>query len=143
MSVTVKLNPRKKWEGLAWQRFLETAEKAGSERKLNLLLDSVLSASEKRLIVRRLAVMALIGQGRTYREIGRRLWLSPSTVSAIKRGMRGRSPYRSRRESDREARKKKRGAEGKPVSAHPMIEYWLNMPTISGKGRWKFLDHLR
>ncbi|MFH1162307.1 MAG: Trp family transcriptional regulator [Candidatus Jorgensenbacteria bacterium] len=140
MSATAKLQPRKKWEGLAWQKFLETAERASSDRKLNLLLDSVLSASEKRLMVRRLAIMALIGQGKTYREIGRRLWLSPSTVSAIKKGMGGHSLYRSRRESDKEARKRKRGAEKKPVTVHPVLEYWLNMPPISGKGRWKFLD---
>lgn len=58
-------------------KFLEELQRVNSEKQFKELLESVLSAKEKNLIINRLIAAALIKENKTYREIGEILWLSP------------------------------------------------------------------
>ena len=84
---------RKEWEEFAWSSFLKKLLIINQEKQLKELLESVLSAKEKKLIINRLIAAALINKGKTYREIGEILWLSPNTISAIKKGLLKKSFY--------------------------------------------------
>ncbi|MEK7212530.1 MAG: Trp family transcriptional regulator [Patescibacteria group bacterium] len=136
-----KFKSRKEWEGALWQKFLEDIRKTES-RKTAIFLDSILSENEKGLISRRLAAMALIKTGKTYREVGEILWISPSTISAIKKSASDRLNYKSSRyyagQSKNEKRKNMKG-----LPAETIFDYWLNLPFPKkvGRGRWNFLNH--
>lgn len=88
---------RKEWKEFAWLSFLKEFQKVNSKKQFKELLESVLSAKEKDLIINRLIAAALISKNKTYREIGEILWLSPNTISAIKQGLLKKSLYRGYR----------------------------------------------
>ncbi len=84
---------RKEWKEFVWLSFLEELQRVNSEKQFKELLESVLSAKEKNLIINRLIAAALIKENKTYREIGEILWLSPNTISAIKQSLLKKSIY--------------------------------------------------
>ena len=139
-----EFNSRKEWEDFIWSKFLESAERAKDDRKLKIFLDGLLSTSEKRLIVKRLAALNLIKAGKTYKEIGEILWISPNTLSALKKSILNQSAYLSARHYYKIAKNKKEG-KIKGLPPQTIFDYWLNlpMPTKTGKGRWKFLNYQR
>lgn len=71
--------------------------KIKSRHELRAILDSLLAEDERKMILRRLAIMALIKQGAAYREIGKILWVSPATISAIKKNLFIKGPHKSHR----------------------------------------------
>ncbi|NCO89665.1 hypothetical protein AUJ30_01340 [Candidatus Wolfebacteria bacterium CG1_02_39_135] len=71
---------RKEWENYLWRVFLKNVEKSKLEKRLANFLNNLLSETEKKNIVRRLTVIFLLKQGKTYKEIGEILWISPETI---------------------------------------------------------------
>jgi hypothetical protein len=64
-----------------WCRFLDKFSGVKAREAIN----AIFSDYEKRLITKRLAALALIKEGIGAREIGRLLWLSRSTIAALKK----------------------------------------------------------
>lgn len=87
---------RKEWEVYLWEIILKNIGKSKSEEKLRNFLNNLLSETERKNIVRRLTVISLLRQGKTYREIGEILWISPGTISAIKKSLLNYTNYRSK-----------------------------------------------
>ncbi len=76
---------RTEWHDFLWKRFLEQFHDTKSKQAIN----AILSNYEKRLITKRLATLVLIRDGVGVREIGRVLWLSRATISALKKSALG------------------------------------------------------
>lgn len=72
---------RMDWHDFLWERFLEKF----SNQKSRQAISSIFSDYEKHLITKRFATLFLIGSGVGTREIGRLLWSSRATISAIKK----------------------------------------------------------
>ncbi|MDO8467268.1 MAG: Trp family transcriptional regulator [bacterium] len=73
------------WQEVLWEELLDSILKMGSKQNAKNLLESLLCSQEKKMLLRRLAVLVLVSQGKSYKEIGEILWISSSTVSAIKK----------------------------------------------------------
>ena len=87
---------RKEWENACWQKILK------SEDLLRLL---VAPYERHNLVVRAAAIDGLIS-GKKYRQIAEELWLSPQTISSIKKAIKE-NGYRSYRERGKKERKKR------------------------------------
>ena len=74
-----------KWQEQLWKKLLYRIAQVHSKEVVEYILKKLLSDHEKRILLKRLAVIALIKSGRSYREISEILWLSPNTVSMIKK----------------------------------------------------------
>ncbi len=96
MKTFERFKSREEWENYLVENFLETVEKISSHQKIVSFLDNLLSDEEKRDISRRLAVIALLREGKTYKEISEILWISPGTISAIKKTLLNYKNYRSK-----------------------------------------------
>ncbi|TRZ64838.1 MAG: hypothetical protein D4Q79_00670 [Spirochaetia bacterium] len=137
-----EFNYGKDWEIRAWLKFLENTKNVKSGKKLTEFFDNLLSENEKKIIIRRIVAISMIRAGKSYKEIGRILWISSKTISAIKKSVLNDYTYKSGRyyseKSDEEKRKRI-----KPLSPRTIVDYWANMPwpTKSGKGRWKYLNY--
>ncbi|MDP3948705.1 MAG: Trp family transcriptional regulator [bacterium] len=107
-----------------WRKFLENVENAGHKHETAKFLDSILTANEKKLISKRLAALALIKSEKSYREIGRILWISPSTVSGLKKSIRG--IYQSNRYRATKSKNEKRKSMG-GIPASTILDYWANL----------------
>jgi uncharacterized protein YerC len=88
---------RKKWEDACWKNIVK------SEALLCLLV----TPNEKRDFVMRAAILQGLVYGKSYRQIGKELWVSPQTVSGIKKAIEEKG-YKSHLE-----RKKKKQEEEK------------------------------
>ena len=99
----MKSKNRKEREAAAWDIFvLSLANKSKSEIQEAM---GIFSEKEKQIVVYRLMVADSLKQGMTYREIGDDLWLSPQTISAIKKSLLSKSgDYESYRSGYRKAR---------------------------------------
>ena len=84
------------WEAASWEKVL------GSKKLLQLLI----TPYERRAIVLRAAAIERLATGASYRQIGEELWLSPQTISGIKKSLVGEG-YRSYADLSRGKRKKK------------------------------------
>ncbi|HUX35754.1 MAG TPA: hypothetical protein VMV71_01830 [Candidatus Paceibacterota bacterium] len=87
---------RKEWEDACWRKLLK------SKNSLVLLATS----HERHNLIMRAAVIDGINSGKKYRQIAEELWLSPQTISSIKKAVNG-SDYKSYRERGKTERKKK------------------------------------
>src|SRR3989344_6201734 len=76
-----KFKSRNDWFIHAWLKFLKDIKNPDAADALN----SLLSSREKIMIINRMAAMVLIREGKTYRQIGEELWVSPTTVRSLKR----------------------------------------------------------
>jgi hypothetical protein len=88
---------RKEWEAACWRKISESKE----------LLQLLVTSHERRDIVRRAIALQQIVSGKSYRQIGKELWLSPQTVSVLKKAVSEKS-YRSYLERSKKERKKKK-----------------------------------
>lgn len=79
--------PAEQWSEKLWVGLISKIHQAKSEREIQSLLEKLLSEDEKSMILKRLAVIALIRSGKSYKEISEILWLSPNTVSTIKKNL--------------------------------------------------------
>jgi len=87
---------RKNWEEECWKIILSSRESIGN----------LMTAYERRNIILRVAVLNLLNSGTSYRRIAEELWLSPQTISSIKKTFKE-SFYRSYRERGKLERKRK------------------------------------
>ena len=85
---------RSDWEVACWRRIMESRE----------LLESLITSHERHNLVLRAAARDRLSLGKSYRKIVEELWLSPQTVSSLKKAITEKS-YRSYRA--RNERKKK------------------------------------
>ena len=75
------------WQETLWNNLLEKLVKLESKNELQKVLEGLLAEDEKKMILRRLAAAVLIREGVSYRKIGEMLWISPATISSIKKNM--------------------------------------------------------
>lgn len=78
-----------KWSEQLWNGLITKISQLNSKEKIRQILEKLISENEKRMILRRLTAIALISSGKSYKEIGEILWLSPNTVSTIKKNILG------------------------------------------------------
>ncbi len=88
---------RKEWEEFIWQKVIKELTDIGSADKTQKFLEGLIGEYEKKLIIRRLTTILLLKEGLSYRAIGEILWVSPSTISAIKRSVLAKATYAPRR----------------------------------------------
>lgn len=88
---------RVEWENASWQKILSSKE----------LLELLITASERHDLVMRAAALNRLIAGKNYKQIGDELWLSPQTISNIKKILREKS-YQSYSERSKKERKKKK-----------------------------------
>jgi len=81
--------PAEQWEEQLWEKLVNKITNAKSPKETNRLLENLISKYEKKMILRRLAVTALVRSGKTYQEIGEILWMSPQTISTTKKNILG------------------------------------------------------
>lgn len=87
---------RKEWEGACWRKLLKSRDS----------LELLVTSHERHNLIMRAAVIDGINSGEKYRQIAEELWLSPQTISSIKKAING-SNYKSYRERGKTERKKK------------------------------------
>lgn len=146
-------NDRKEWEEFVWLEFLQNLNKIKSTQQLKEVLELVLSEKEKKLIIKRIISASLISQGKKYREIGDILWLSHSTISAVKKSFLKKSAYRGYQYYINQNTQLKNNSQENKIEKITIDD--LGEATIDlmdwfarffilirthGKDRWKFLD---
>src|SRR3989344_583861 len=87
---------RTEWESACWRKILKSRE----------LLRLLTTDHERHDLVMRASALAGLIAGKSYKQIGRELWLSPQTVSGIKQVLNGKT-YRSYLERSKKERKKR------------------------------------
>ena len=87
---------RAAWEAASLKKVLDSRE----------LLRLLVTLHERRVIVLRAAASERLAAGASYRQIGEELWLSPQTISGIKKSFAGEG-YRSYADLSKGKRKKK------------------------------------
>lgn len=147
---------RKEWEEYLWKEFAAILNKNKSGEQTHYLLNSLLTAKERTNIIRRLVIISLIKNGKSYKEISEILWLSPNTISSISKSLKNNLQYKSyfeiskNKHSGRQAiRASKQFSDiswsGLADSSIEFLEAFnriLNklLPPITGKGRWGHLS---
>lgn len=89
---------RMEWQNFLWKRFLDrlSGEKTGKKRQA---IGMLFSKYEKRIITQRLAILALLREGKGPREISRLLFVSRNTVTAARKNFLGNhETYKSQRD---------------------------------------------
>jgi DNA-binding CsgD family transcriptional regulator len=89
---------RKEWESFIWSDFLKKITDGKFPKEARDVFNGLLTENEKRLIIKRLTALAMIKSGKSYKDIGEILWISPSTISALKKSVLKKSGYKSSRE---------------------------------------------
>lgn len=87
---------RRESEKHIWEKFLADLARADSSLKVEKLLKLFITEDEREQIVKRAAAISMLNQGKSYRQIGEMLWLSSSTISAIKKSLQSGKGYVSR-----------------------------------------------
>lgn len=85
MSKFFTTEENKKLEEKVWQEFLEKIKQAVSSNNIGEALEILLSSCEKKELARRLAIISLLNEGRTYRKISEILGVSHQTIRAVKK----------------------------------------------------------
>lgn len=82
----------------AWNALVKRLVRARSAQEVERVLQSVVSASEKQIIVKRILVKGLLAGGATYKEVSELLWVSPMSISALRKSLISRDGYQTRYE---------------------------------------------
>ena len=70
----------------SWNGFIKEIKNARNQEEIKALFNKFFSSAEQIALEKRLAIVFLSKQGLSYREIGRTLDVSPTTVGFVKRG---------------------------------------------------------
>ena len=133
---------KKEWEEYAWNKFLKKLASLKSDEVLKVVLESVITPKERQIIMKRVAVLDLIVKGKSYREMGNILWISPSTISAIKKDIGNKTGYRGRKEVlDEPGSDKKISIAAEFIKGFFMELIDMPLPRKVGRGRWGFLAY--
>ena len=103
-----KFNSRKEWEKYIWSILIKEIIKANSIKEIEKVLDLLLTAHEKKQMIKRASAISLLKQGKSYSEIGEVLWLSPTTISAIRKSLRTKEGYVTRYMRNKKPEKKQK-----------------------------------
>ncbi len=87
---------RTEWEAACWKKTNEYDE----------LLQLLITSYERHHIVMRAVTLERLASGKSYKEIGKELWLSPQTISSIKKAA-SEKAYRSYLERSKKGKKKR------------------------------------
>ncbi len=82
--------------------------KINSASKIEKMLGMLLTVHEKKQMIKRASAISLLRQGGSYSEIGKSLWLSPTTISAIRKSIRTQTGYISRYTRNKKHEKKQK-----------------------------------
>ncbi len=93
------------WEDACWQKILES----------RWIFKFITTPHEKHDLIMRTAALKLIQSGKSYRQIGQELWLSPQTVSGIHKAIKENN-YKSYFERGKKDRKRKNYSSDKKIS---------------------------
>jgi|SRR3989344_7109226 len=86
------------WMEELWDGLINKLVVSCSHAEIKKILECLMSVHEKKVILRRLGVMAFARTGKSYRETSEALWLSPNTISTIRKNILGnRAGYKSYR----------------------------------------------
>ena len=138
MGKFLRSETNKKIEEKAWQVFWQKFQKT-SPAEMEKILSGILSSEERLILMRRLAVVALLDKGESYLEISRILGISHQTISAVKKGFFG-SEYKTSKSVLKEKKSKELPL---PISGGAefmsgLIEYWSEtskrLPAYKGVG---------
>ncbi|MBI2024967.1 MAG: hypothetical protein HYT03_02700 [Candidatus Harrisonbacteria bacterium] len=133
---------------IIWEKILEEFSKAKSTRELGGLFNALLTDQERESVARRLAALSLVKKGHSYKSIGEKLWISPVTISTVKKTILANQEYKSRYALNRDRKTKILHSEVKNQKSESIFSEWLdhlafileNPPQISGP-RWNFLKY--
>lgn len=142
MDKNLKIENRKYWEESAWKEFLKNAEKDKSAKRLVEFFDNILSSSEKKEIMKRLAIFSMLKAGKSYKEISEILWVSAKAISAIKKSIIENKGYKSSYYYD-EIGKNEKVKRIKSLPKKTIFDYWANFPFPKSyyRGRWDYLNY--
>jgi uncharacterized protein YerC len=137
-------------EKLIWQKLLEEFSATKSPKEAEQLLNILMTAQERETIARRLGVISLIKKGFSYKRISEKLWVSPVTISTIKKSILGNSGYKSYHWIKKDNSKKSKFNNDSKGAAESALAAWFNhiafmlenAPRKSGP-RWKFRNYGR
>jgi Trp operon repressor len=140
-------NSRKEWEEYLWLEMIKNIKNTRDVKRVKNFLESILTESERQDIIKRFMTIMLIKNGMSYRNIGKILWVSPTTIRQAKINLENKyQKYRSRHDLKKAKQKiiQQNTKNGAPES--PLLD-WLEslpaMPTRSGKGRWNFIEYFK
>lgn len=71
-------------ELVIWKTLLEVLREARTNETVEILLNDLLTPSEKIMLSKRLAIAYLLGEGKTYAEISKKLKVSFATIGSVK-----------------------------------------------------------
>ncbi len=109
MPVIGDYHSRAEWETVCWQKILASKD----------MLELLITSHERHNLIMRAAAVCALNSGKSYRQIGKELWLSSQTISGIKKAL-TENNYRSYLERSKKERKKK-------VPSH-MTKTWQYKP---------------
>jgi len=130
----------KKLEEKVWQEFLGKIKQVVSSKNIGEVLEILLSSYEKKELARRLAIISLLNEAKTYRKISEILGVSHQTIGAVKKCVLKNSSkfYSSYRRKE------------KKINPLPGVSFIDNLAKILSKtpkyryisrgGRWQFLN---
>ncbi len=134
-------------EQVIWKEVIEKFAKAKNAEEIDQLFNSLMTFQERETVARRLAVLALVKKGFSYKQISEQLWVSPVTISVMKKSFFDQQGYQSYREM-------KNGHPSKPMGVssdspqESAFSKWLDYVAIVSEGfldmtapRWKFLSY--
>jgi len=99
---------RKEWEEYVWKKIVADLAEIDSSQRIDQFLNMLLTAHEKKQVINRASAISLLKQGKSYSQVGEILWLSPNTISAIRKSMRGQKEYMSRYMRNKKLEKKQK-----------------------------------
>lgn len=91
-----RYSSRKEWEDACWHKILKSGD----------LLGLLMTSYERHNLVMRAVVIDSMNSGKKHRQIAEELWLSPQTISSIKKAI-NENNYRSYRERGKTEREKR------------------------------------
>ncbi|MDO8466958.1 MAG: Trp family transcriptional regulator [bacterium] len=135
---------RAEWDRFMWDKVVEKLARAKSNREVEGILNKLLGEHERNLMLRRLTTILLIQDGLSYSQIGEVLWLSPNTISAVKKSLLSNKYYSWRRLAPKKGSPAKLALPDESIGEKFLInlgEYIANlqMGYSDPKYRWKFL----
>jgi len=138
---------RKEWNRYLWSLLVEKLRTLKSKKDINIFFKNLLSSHERDIMLKRMTATLLLKEKMSYRAISELLWISPATLSAINKSSKNRMGYNSRRDIKKAKLKNNAKQYTKQKNEDPISAYfeWLShiqIPSISGRDRWKFLSHL-
>src|SRR3989344_7694196 len=103
-----KFKSRREWEANVWSKLIGGFTRISSPQEMEKSLNLLLTSHEKTQMIKRASAVSLLKQGKSYREIGQILWLSPNTINAIRKSIRTQEGYVSRYMRNKKPEKKQK-----------------------------------